>query len=278
MFLIFVSAVMKRWLQCSTLVALLLLTACSAPAPKPVPDANAPAPIPQALIQDYQKGVALLKDKQYTQAQSHWQRLASTYDQYAGVWSNLALSHLYLDQYEQGLTAAERAQSLDGTYCPVKPVLAILQREQGQFTHAEQSYRAALACDNSNADVWTNLGILYDVYMNQPKQALEAYQHSQTLRDTPDKYVAVWIKLLAKRLGVTLPKAGSKPATDTTPESAPQSDVKQKQQQEQDQQPEQQDTKPNSDQHHAASVWPKAIIKTVERVARASSLPARAQL
>lgn len=274
MSLIFVSAVMKRWLQCSTLGALLLLTACSAPAPKPVPDANAPAPIPQALMQDYQKGVALLKDKQYSQAQSHWQRLANTYDQYAGVWSNLALSHLYLDQYEQGLTAAERAQSLDSAYCPVRPVLAILQREQGQFARAEQSYRAALACDPRNADVWTNLGILYDVYMNQPKQALEAYQHSQTLRDTPDKYVAVWIKLLAKRLGVTLPKAGSKPAADAASEPTHRAELKQKQEQQQ----EQQDTKPNSDQNDAAGRWSKGNIKTVERVARTSSLPTRAQL
>lgn len=215
MSLIFVSAVMVRWLRHCTLGALLLLAACSAPAPKPVPDANAPAPIPQALVQDYQKGVALLKDKQYPQAQSHWQGLAQTYDRYAGVWSNLALSHLYLNQYEQGLKAAQKAQVLDNTYCPVRPVLAILQREQGQFTRAEQTYRSALECDHRNADVWTNLGILYDVYMNQPKQALEAYQHSQTLRDTPDKYVAVWIKILAKRLGVTLPKTGSDSMTET---------------------------------------------------------------
>ncbi|PSB25636.1 tetratricopeptide repeat protein [Stenomitos frigidus] len=52
---------------------------------------------------------------------------------------------------------------------------------EGQLTEAEQRYRTILECDQQNAEIWFNLGMLYHLAENNAA-ALEALQQSLTLQ------------------------------------------------------------------------------------------------
>lgn len=78
--------------------------------------------------------------------------------------------------------------------------LGVVYRQLGKFKQAESAYQAALNADPDNAKAHLNLGILYDVYLQQPAQALAQYERYQALSKEKDKEVALWIADLKRRL------------------------------------------------------------------------------
>lgn len=78
--------------------------------------------------------------------------------------------------------------------------LGIVYRRRGEFDKAESAYSAALAAEPDNAKAHLNLGILYDIYLQQPAQALSHYEKYQSLSQGTDKEVALWIAELKQRL------------------------------------------------------------------------------
>ena len=80
--------------------------------------------------------------------------------------------------------------------------LGILRRSQGRFADAEAAYERAIAADPDYALAYMNLGILLDVYLRRPADALANYERYQELLIEPDRAVAGWIVDLRRRLGV----------------------------------------------------------------------------
>lgn len=74
----------------------------------------------------------------------------------------------------------------------------MLQRRAGHFTESRQAYEKAIAVDANYADAQLNLAILYDLYLQQPAQAVPHYLRYQRLAATPDKRVTLWIAELSK--------------------------------------------------------------------------------
>lgn len=78
--------------------------------------------------------------------------------------------------------------------------LGVIYRRSGRFKEAEQQYNAALSANGDSRDAHLNLGILYDIYLQQPAKALEHYERYQQLSTEPDEDVALWITDLERRL------------------------------------------------------------------------------
>ena len=72
-------------------------------------------------------------------------------------------------------------------------------RERGEFAAAEQAYQRALQSDPNNPIAHLNLGILLDVYLRRPADALEHYNQYQASRVEPDEIVSRWIIDLERR-------------------------------------------------------------------------------
>ena len=92
--------------------------------------------------------------------------------------------------------------------------LGVVQRRQGRFAEAEQSYRKALAADPGYADAAFNLGVLYELYLQRPELALAEYRHFRTLAADDTPAVEQWIGDLQRRVkpverAVRLEEAGS---------------------------------------------------------------------
>jgi len=78
--------------------------------------------------------------------------------------------------------------------------LGIAYREGGDFKKAEEAYLKAIALDPNFAAAYYNLGVLYDLYLNQPSDALRNYREYEK-RAGRNQNVDVWIQDLEQRTG-----------------------------------------------------------------------------
>jgi tetratricopeptide (TPR) repeat protein len=177
-------------------VAALLLAGCAAtPAHKQAADSAADV---RAAGPQFNQALGLMHANHYSQAIP----LLDTVTK-AQPTLSLAVLNLAIAQARSGHDAqAEPLLRQVLTQNPANPValneLGMLQRRAGHFTEARQAYERAIAANAGYADAELNLAILYDLYLQQPAQAVPHYRRYQALADTPDKRVTLWIAELSK--------------------------------------------------------------------------------
>jgi tetratricopeptide (TPR) repeat protein len=176
-------------------------------APQPVAEsaqaATAPAEpaIPERASQQFSQAVALLQAGKLTDAELELKQLILAYPQYPGPYVNLGLL------YERAGKYAEAEQALrQGTQKGMPSALAytelgIVYRQLGRFKDAESAYGEAIKIDPNYAPAHLNLGVLCDLYLQQPQRALEALERYMELSGNSDKRVATWIAELKARVG-----------------------------------------------------------------------------
>lgn len=89
--------------------------------------------------------------------------------------------------------------------------LGILYRESGRFTAARAAYESALKINPDYALAQRNLGILLDIYLQQPQLALVHYRAYAQLAGEQDKEATLWVAEIQQRLGVNAESSGVKP-------------------------------------------------------------------
>lgn len=111
----------------------------------------------------------------------------------------LAALYRHLEQYELAENIVQRALVLSGNDVAVQNEMAILQRNRGQFEAARQTYVEIL---HAHPDFYTahyNLGILFDLYLQQPAQALVHYSAYLDAAPEADARVSKWLADLQRR-------------------------------------------------------------------------------
>lgn len=189
--------------------------------------ANAPAvgppPIPPEATQQFERALTLLSAGDLGPAAAELQRLADAYPDYSGPLVNLGIVHLKsgkLPEAEQALLAAtQRGEPNAAAFNQ----LGIVYRQLGRFKEADEAYSRALVIDPNYALAHLNLGVLCDMYLDDPQRALAAYEAYVRLAPNPDARVSGWLKEVRNRLGVAEPRAPSpEPAAQAVaPEAAP---------------------------------------------------------
>ncbi len=164
------------------------------------PGGEAPA-VAGPLQAEYDRAVATLQAGEVAEATRRFEQLAEANPKLAGPHLNLALIHVQADRLEQAETSLDAALARNGKSAPAHNLRGIVLRRQGDFDGAERAYRKALSASPDYAHAWRNLGVLYDLYLQQPQRALDAYQHYQAATSETDKEVALWISDLTRRFG-----------------------------------------------------------------------------
>lgn len=153
-----------------------------------------------ASRRDFERAVAMLNDQEYGQAIALLEKVIEQSPGVTAPYINMAIACEHIGKLEQAEEHLKTALLL----VPEHPVACneygLLYRKTGRFAEARAIYEKALSIFPDYYPVHKNLGILCDLYLNDPACALEHYEIYSEARPE-DKKVKTWIADLRARLG-----------------------------------------------------------------------------
>lgn len=180
------------------LSALMVLTACAGMQPAPGKGNNAEPEVSAQWRRDYEHALGLLQANHLAEAERELTTLATREPRLAGPYANLGILYLRAGRATDAAKSLEFAISLHPRSAYYNE-LGMVYRTEGRFDAAEQAYQHALALDPDYAYAHLNLGILYDLYLQQPERALPHYERYQALAPAEAGTVGKWIVDLKRR-------------------------------------------------------------------------------
>jgi cellulose synthase operon protein C len=182
----------------------------AAPPPPPAPATGkgaAPAPSPAApavplpIAVRFQEAVATAERGGGPQADAEFVALEAAAPILAGPSLNHGILLCRGLQWAQAEGALNEALKRYPSSATAAAQLGIVYRQLGKFAEAEQSYRHALELEPNDARTHRNLGVLLDLYVQKPAEALGEYERSLALAGGDDKVMSAWIAEIRQRLG-----------------------------------------------------------------------------
>ena len=169
-----------------------------APPPKPV--IIRPVVLAETGSEELVKAVGLLMVKNYDQAEANLEEIIRVRPDIPEAHFNLAFARQQLGKHARAVDAIVPGLALRPNEIRGWLLLALSEREMGQFTEAEATYRAGLALAPNEPRLHLNAGILYDLYLLKPPEALAHYRRYQALQPAIDSKVAGWIVALERKV------------------------------------------------------------------------------
>lgn len=168
--------------------------ALAAPAQATAPAAGAKAPA------GYDQAMAALRDGLHDDAIKSLSDITGRHPDFAPAHINLGIAHFGAKQWERARNALLRALELDADNPVALNYLGMTYRELGRFAEAGEAYKRAMHANSRYAYAYLNMGILSDLYLGNPQDALDYYQQYQTLTGGSDKEVNQWVVELQRRM------------------------------------------------------------------------------
>jgi len=104
---------------------------------------------------------------------------------------------------------------------PAYTQLGLSYRQLGRFKEAQAAYEQAIAAAPEYAPAHLNLGVLHDLYLQQPDPALQEYERYRALAGEPLPQVQQWIAEVKTRATKAPPAPEPEPGPEPGPESGP---------------------------------------------------------
>lgn len=186
-------------------VAAALLSACAttptAPPPKAEPEVVRKVVVVERAQLELVETLEVIKAGNLRQAEANLEEIIKARGDIPEAHFNLGWVRHGLGRWVQAIGNFEDGLKLRPGDAQALNMLGLAQREAGRFKDAEATWRKAIELHPAMERLHLNLGILYEIYLAQPAQALEQYRAYQTKRKAPDPKVGAWIALLEKQGG-----------------------------------------------------------------------------
>jgi len=182
-----------------------LLAACSSSPKKPVIEIEkvVVSDIPKLTPEHkalYTKAIDQMKANSFEQAQSIFEELLIAYPKLAGAYVNLAIIDESNGETDNALIGYDKALSLNSNNVDALIQSALIVQRKGNFSLAESKLRKAHAIDKLNTRVNYNLGVLYELYLQDYDLAIQHYEAYIEHSSADDvKIVGRWIKMLERK-------------------------------------------------------------------------------
>lgn len=193
-----------------------LLTACQSSAPETPKPEPVTAPQTEAetassgtpseeVEQDpsdelFQKAMKNIKENNTDQAIEQFQQLVFLNPSYEHAFTNLGLIYLNDNEDEYAKNALLQAIEQDNNDSIAYNHLAIIERRKGSFKKSLFYYNKAINSNPDYANAHLNLGILFDLYLQDLSQALKHYKTYMDLTDHTDKKIEKWVIDIQRRI------------------------------------------------------------------------------
>ena len=147
----------------------------------------------------FDQALLLLQEGQYDTAITLLNSVIEQEKRLTAPYINLAMAYRHTGNEKLAEENLLKALAIDQTQPVANNELGILYRKQGRFDDAKKVYINALSEYPDYLPVIKNLGILCDIYMQDPQCALEQFEKYQQF-DPEDKDVKIWIADLKTRI------------------------------------------------------------------------------
>jgi len=181
-------------------IALVGLAGCAtAPEPEPEPEPDV-VEVSEATKAAYARALEMMRDEDYEPAVDAFREIAERNDRLAGPWVNMGIAYRALDRPEEALEALNAALKRDPANGAAYNQIGLLHRHAGRFDEARTVYMEGIAENPEYAMLYRNLGILCDIYLQDPECALENFRAYQERSDRDDETVERWIADVERRV------------------------------------------------------------------------------
>ena len=153
-----------------------------------------------AAREDFAKAIALLDGQHYTEAIALLNAVIEKSPGVTAPYINLAIAYQQVDKPELAEEHLNTALSLVPGHPVASNQYGLLYRRSGRFVEARAVYETALTHFPDYYPVHRNLGILCDLYLNDPVCALAHYEIYSRAKPE-DRQIKLWIADLRTRLG-----------------------------------------------------------------------------
>jgi Tfp pilus assembly protein PilF len=154
----------------------------------------------EASRRDFDRAVAMLKDQDYGQAIDLLEKVIEQSPGVTAPYIDIAIAYQRIGKPEEAEEHLKTALKLFPEHPVACNEYGLLYRKTGRFAEARAIYEKAIARFPDYYPARRNLGILCDLYLNDPACALEHYEIYSEARPE-DKQVKLWIADLRARLG-----------------------------------------------------------------------------
>jgi Tfp pilus assembly protein PilF len=154
----------------------------------------------EASRRAFDRAVAMLKDQDYGEAIDLLERVIDQSPGITAPYIDIAIAYQRIDKLEEAEEHLKTALKLFPEHPVACNEYGLLYRKTGRFAEARAMYEKAIARFPDYYPAHRNLGILCDLYLNDPACALEHYEiYNEAMPE--DKQVKLWITDLRARLG-----------------------------------------------------------------------------
>jgi tetratricopeptide (TPR) repeat protein len=154
-----------------------------------------------ALAGRYEVAVVARQAGEMDVAEEAFDEIAVDYPALAEPRINLAILYIDSDRSQEAETLLDRIVTAHPGNAVAWNELAILRRRNGQLAAADEAYVNAIDAKPDYALAHRNRGILLDLYLGQPREALVHYRRYLELSGS-DEEVEGWVTEMSYRLGV----------------------------------------------------------------------------
>ena len=150
--------------------------------------------------QGFEQAVAMMKEHDYDKAIELLEKVIERSPGVTAPYVNIAMAYVQIDKLEPAEQHLKTALELVPDHPAVCNEYGLLLRKSGRFAEAREMYEKTLKSYPEYLPVQRNLGILCDLYLDDPVCALSQYEiYSEAMPG--DEQVKMWIADLRMRLG-----------------------------------------------------------------------------
>ncbi len=167
--------------------------------PQAAPVAAAPVipKAPAAATTDFGRALQLMRTDP-TQASLEFQLMTQSYPDLPGPYANLGILHRNANQLPESEAALAKATQLAAWDAQTWNEYGLTLRQAGKFAEARAAYESAIKANPSYAPAHRNLGVLLDLYLDDPVTAQAELETYKELTGE-DKPVTSWLAELRAR-------------------------------------------------------------------------------